>query len=105
MSRTPWRRRGPVVRQLSTTDCGAACLAMVLAHHGRDVPLHHVQTTLETGRDGADAAAIVRAAETFGLRGHFSASNLDVHLRSVHDVLKPVRLLAEAGYRVKGIIF
>ena len=33
------RRLVPVVLQATVTDCGPACLAMVLAHHGRAVPL------------------------------------------------------------------
>lgn len=73
----PWRRRIPVVRQLAATDCGAACLAMALAHHGREVPLQRVQAALGTGRDGADAAAIVRAAAAFGLRGRGLSLEVD----------------------------
>src|SRR5215831_16526641 len=53
-------RRGkkvPFVQQLEVTDCGAACLAMVLGYLGRDVGLDEVR-----------AAAVVRAAEWYGLR-------------------------------------
>jgi ABC-type bacteriocin/lantibiotic exporter with double-glycine peptidase domain len=64
-------RRGhkiPYVQQLEVTDCGPACLAMVLGHLGRDVGLDEVREAAGgSGRDGVDAAAIVRAAEWFGL--------------------------------------
>ncbi|HSR98483.1 MAG TPA: peptidase domain-containing ABC transporter [Kofleriaceae bacterium] len=65
-------RRGkkvPFVQQLEITDCGAACLAMVLGHLGRDVNLDEVREAAGgSARDGVDAAAIVRAAEWYGLR-------------------------------------
>jgi ATP-binding cassette, subfamily B, bacterial len=65
-------RRGrevPFVQQLEVTDCGAACLAMVLGHLGRDVNLDEVREAAGgSARDGVDAAAIVRAAEWYGLR-------------------------------------
>ncbi len=32
------RRRVPVLLQLNDSECGAACLAMVLSYHGRNYP-------------------------------------------------------------------
>ena len=65
-------RRGhkiPFVQQLEATDCGAACLTMVLGHLGRDVSLDEVREAAGgSARDGVDALAIVRAAEWYGLR-------------------------------------
>src|SRR5215831_4355453 len=65
-------RRGhkvPYIQQLEVTDCGAACLAMVLGYLGRDVGLDEVREAAGgSARDGTDAAAIVRAAEWYGLR-------------------------------------
>ena len=74
-------RRGkkvPFVQQLEITDCGAACLAMVLGHLGRDVNLDEVREAAGgSARDGVDAAAIVRAAEWYGLRSRGLALDLD----------------------------
>src|SRR5690349_22221291 len=65
-------RRGmkvPFVQQLEVTDCGAASLAMVLGHLGRDVNLDEVREAAGgSARDGVDAQSIVRAAEWYGLR-------------------------------------
>ncbi len=59
----------PVVHQTTATDCGAACLSMVLAHHGRHVALDEVRKSLAVGRDGVTARAIVECASFYGLRG------------------------------------
>ncbi len=66
---SPGRRRIPWVRQTTATDCGAACLAMVLAYHGRKAPLDEIRELLGVDRDGSDALAIANAGEWFGLRG------------------------------------
>ncbi len=62
------KRRVPFVQQMEAADCGAACLAMVLAYHGKTVALDRVRAAAGTNR-GTDALGIVRAGEQFGLRG------------------------------------
>ena len=61
-------KRIPVIRQTTETDCAAACLTMVLAHHGKSLRLADVQALLGAGRDGADALSVVTAARHHGLR-------------------------------------
>ncbi|WP_224241416.1 peptidase domain-containing ABC transporter [Hyalangium gracile] len=61
--------RIPIVRQLSETECGAACIAMVLGFHGRPVRLEEVRQSMGVARDGVSALDILRTARTFGLRG------------------------------------
>jgi ATP-binding cassette subfamily B protein len=73
-------RRGhriPVIRQMTATDCGAAALAMVLAHHGRPVPLDEVRRILRPGRSGANAASILAAGSAYGLRGRCVGLDLE----------------------------
>lgn len=62
-------RRVPLVVQTSSTDCGAACLAMALRAFGRDVPLKEIREAMGIVRDGVDAQQILKAARAFGLRG------------------------------------
>ena len=57
------------MQQLEWSDCGAACLAMVLRYHGREMRLEDVRELVGAGRDGTDAAQILDAAERCGMRG------------------------------------
>src|SRR5215470_2774867 len=63
------RREVPVVHQLTPTECGAACLSMVLAYHGKEIPVDQLRDATGADRDGATALGILQAAERFGLRG------------------------------------
>ena len=63
------RRRIRLVTQTTSTDCGAACLAMTLAYHGKEVSLGDVREVVGTDRDGSGALALLDAARWFGLRG------------------------------------
>lgn len=63
-----WRKRIPLVHQTASTDCGAACLAMILRFHGRHVTLDEVREVTGFGRDGAGALSLLRAGRHFGLK-------------------------------------
>ncbi|MDX2193460.1 MAG: peptidase domain-containing ABC transporter [Gemmatimonadales bacterium] len=60
-------RRVPFVRQIDAMDCGAACLAMVCRHFGREVSLARIRELAHTSVDGTSLRALVRAAEALGL--------------------------------------
>jgi len=63
------KRRIPAVQQTTTMDCGAACLTMVLGYHGKELPLAEVRKITGSGRDGANAEALLATGRWFGLRG------------------------------------
>lgn len=62
------RQRVSVLFQLNATECGAACLAMVLGYHGRPTKVADVRELTGVGRDGLSAGTIVATAGKYGLR-------------------------------------
>jgi len=62
-------REIPFIQQLSATECGAACLAMVLAYYGKHVPLGEMREVTGVARDGVNALSLLQAARWYGLRG------------------------------------
>jgi ATP-binding cassette, subfamily B, bacterial len=63
-----FRRRVPLLYQMSMTECGAACLAMILSYYGRKTSVSEIRERCGVGRDGLSAFAIVKAARSYDLR-------------------------------------
>ncbi|MCG5444044.1 peptidase domain-containing ABC transporter [Micromonospora sp. NIE79] len=83
--------RVPVILQMSSTECGPSCLAMVLGGLGQSTPVRELRRHFGIGRDGTNAQRIIEVARVYGLAAR--------GLRVSPDNLAEVRLPAIAHWR------
>ena len=69
-----WTRRAtgrrvltPIILQGHATECGVACLGIVLGYFGRWVSLSELREACRVGRDGSTLAELKRAAESYDI--------------------------------------
>ena len=67
----------PMIMQMEALECGAACLAMVLAYYGKWIPLEQVRLDCGVSRDGSNMKNVFLAAQSYGLEVHGYRMELD----------------------------
>lgn len=71
----------PSVFQMENSECGAACLGMILAYFGRHVSLEKLRVDCGVSKDGCNALNIYKASEKYGL-------DVDAYKLSIDDLRK-----------------
>lgn len=67
----------PVIRQQEYTECGMACLAMVLSHHGYNTSVSQLRREYEVTEDGGTSMALLlKWAREKGLEGRVLQGNV-----------------------------
>lgn len=81
---------------MEATECGAACLSMVLAFHSYHAPLAEVRVACGVSREGSKASDLLRAARAFGL----SAKGWRANLSGISEVSLPAILFWNSNHFV-----
>jgi len=88
--------RFPLVWQIDEMDCGAACLAMICRHFGRNVSLSRIRQLCHTATDGTTLKGICHAASELGL----AARALKISTRHLDQVPLPAIVHWEGNHWV-----
>lgn len=83
-----FRRRVHPVQQMEATECGVACLAMVLDYHGCAKSLKELRESCGTSRDGNSALDLLKGARNHGLE----ARGLRLEPDALNEVTLPAIL-------------
>ncbi len=67
----------PVIMQMESQECGAACLTMVMAFYGKWIPLEKVRFDCGVSRDGVRAKDMLVAARNFGFEASGYGFNVE----------------------------
>ena len=56
----------PFIEQQSSSDCGAACLAMISQYYGKRFSINYLRNLAGVGRSGASLKSLAKAGESLG---------------------------------------
>jgi len=71
----------PIIIQMEALECGAACLAMVMAYYKKWIPLEQVRLDCGVSRDGSKASNVILAARNYD----FEADGYSMGLEAIKN--------------------
>lgn len=91
------RYKSIYVPQIDETDCGAACLAMILKNYHSRVSIAHLRHIAKTNTEGTTALGLVKTAEKFDM--NVQAVQADMSLFDMSDIQYPfiVHVIKDGG--------
>jgi len=75
----------PVILQMESTECGAACLCMVMAYYKKWVTLEKMRSDCNVSRDGSNAGHLVKTARNYG----FKSAGYRCGIKSIKEMNLP----------------
>ena len=84
----------PTRLQMESTECGATALGIILQHYGHYVPLTQLREGCGVSRDGSDAANLILAAASYGLKG----KGYKKGIKALHKITPPAILFWEFNH-------
>ncbi|MBY7144314.1 peptidase domain-containing ABC transporter [Virgibacillus sp. NKC19-3] len=61
----------PFIEQMSQTECGIACIAMVSGFYGKHVQVHEIRNLIGVGRDGSTLYDLLTTSKELGFTAKF----------------------------------
>lgn len=86
-ARIPGRLRTIPIFQLSSYECGVACLTMLLQHLGEPTTLEEIRAECGIGRDGISALTMIKVARSHGFIAKAYGMSLDDLKRFTHPLI------------------
>ena len=74
-----------LIRQHDETDCGAACMSMILQHYGKKLPLPVLREAVGVDQYGANMLGLNNVAEKYGLSATFMEGTADELMKDVYE--------------------
>lgn len=82
-----FKYRSIYIPQVDETDCGAACLAMILKYYHSRISIAHLRHIAKTNTEGTTAFGLVKTAESFNME--VQAVKADMSLFNMEDIQYP----------------